>query len=76
LYEDKDFLFEAALVLSEMRKRIVVFEPNNELYIYNQFLTSHIFANRFSEIEPKKIREIVFKIVKCVTEYPRSTDDK
>jgi len=75
LYEDRDFLYEAAPVLSEMRKRIVVFEPIHELYIYNQFLKSHIFATRFSEIEPKKLRAIVSKIVKCVTEYPRSTDD-
>jgi len=75
LYEDRDFLVEAAPVLSEMRKRMVVVEPNHELYIYNRFLTSHIFANRFSEIEPAKIRSIVSRIVNCVTDFPRSTDE-
>jgi len=75
LYEDRDFLLEAAPVLSEMRKRIVVFEPNRKLHIYNKFLTSHIFAYRFSEIEPGKIRSIVSRIVNCVTDFPRSTDE-
>merc|ERR550534_216327 len=48
LYENREFLVEAAPVLSEIRKRIVVFEPNHELYIYNQFLKSDIFLKRFS----------------------------
>merc|ERR1719195_2572950 len=75
VYEDRDFLVEAAPVLSEMRKRMVVFKPNHGLYIYNKFLTSHNFANRFSEIEPVKIRSIVSRIVNCVTDFPRSTDE-
>jgi len=73
LYEDRDFLLEAAPVLSEMRKRMVVFEPNHALHIYNKFLSSHIFANRFSEIEPGKIRSIVSRIVNCAIDFPRST---
>jgi len=44
---------------------MVVIEPNHELYVYNKFLTSHIFAIRFSEIEPENLRAIVSKIVKC-----------
>jgi len=75
LYEDRDFLNEAAPVLSEVRKRMVVFAPNHELHVYNQFLTSRIFAIRFSDIEPEKLRAIVSKMVKCVTDFPRSTDD-
>jgi len=75
LYEDRDFLVEAAPVLSEIRKQMVVFEPNHELHIYNEFLTSRIFAIRFSEVKPEKVRAIVSKIVKCVTEFPRSTDE-
>jgi len=70
VYEDRDFLLEAAPVLSEIRKRMVVFEPNHELYVYNNFQTSHIYAIRFSEIEPEKLRAIVSKIVKCVTDFP------
>jgi len=44
---------------------MVVIEPNHELHVYNKFLTSHIFAIRFSEIEPENLRAIVSKIVKC-----------
>jgi len=68
-------LLEAAPVLSEMRKRMVVFGPNHGFYIYNIFLISHIFANRFSEIEPGKIRSIISRTVNCVTDFPRSRDE-
>jgi len=75
LYEDRDFLLEAAPVLNEMRERMVDFEPTHGLNIYNKFLTSHIFANRFSEVEPERIRSIVSRIMNCVTYFPRSTDE-
>eukprot|EP00495_Collosphaeridae_sp_1-RS-2012_P009723 TRINITY_DN9992_c0_g1_i1.p1 TRINITY_DN9992_c0_g1~~TRINITY_DN9992_c0_g1_i1.p1 ORF type:complete len:250 (-),score=60.47 TRINITY_DN9992_c0_g1_i1:13-675(-) len=75
LYEDRDFLVEAEPLLDKMRKGIVVCEPNLELYIYNVFLKSDIFAMRFSEVEPDKVRAKVSKIVKWVTEYPRGADE-
>jgi len=75
LYEDGDFLLEAAPVLNEVRKRMVVFAPNHELHVYNQFLTSRIFAIRFSDIEPEKLRAIVSKMVKCVIDFPRSAEE-
>jgi hypothetical protein len=75
LYEDRDFLVEAAPILNKMREGIVVCGPNYEFRIYNEFLTSNIFFRRFSEAEPDKVRAKVSKIVKWVTEYPRGGDD-
>jgi len=75
LYEDRDFLVEAEPLLDKIRKGIVVCEPNIEFYIHNEFLKSHIFARRFSEVEPDKVRAKVSKIVKWVNEYPRGADE-
>jgi len=75
LYEDRDFLVEAAPILHKMREGIVVCEPNYEFLIYNEFMKSNIFIKRFSEVEPDKVRAKVSNIVKWVSEYPRSGED-
>lgn len=55
---DRDFLGEADSFLHQMRKRIVICEPNHEFHMYNKFLTSDIFANKFSEVDPEKVKTI------------------
>jgi len=72
-YVDRDFLVEAAPILDKMREEIVACEP--EFLIYNEFMKSNIFFSRLSEVEPDKVRTKVSKIVKWVSEYPRSGED-
>jgi len=66
LYEDRDFLVEAAPILNKMRDGILVCEPNYEYHIYNDFLKSDIFYKRFSGVEPDKVRAKVSKTVKWI----------
>jgi len=70
LYEDRDFLTEAAPIRKQIGDGMIVSALNYELQIYRAFNKNAILLKRFKGVEPNKIKIIIQRIVKLIKEYP------
>jgi len=74
LYEDRDFLTEAAPVRKQIGDGLIVSELNYELQIWRVFNKNDLLLKRFAEVEPRDIKTILSQILKLITEYPMGVD--
>merc|ERR1719228_669758 len=66
LYEDRDFLTEAAPVRKQIGEGLIASEPSYKLQIWRAFNENGILLKRFSGVEPLVIKIIISQIVKLI----------
>jgi len=74
LYEDRDFLTEAAPVRKQIGEGLIVSKLNYELQIWRAFNKNDILLKRFAGVEQHSIKIIISQIVKLINEYPMGVE--
>merc|ERR1719318_228452 len=75
LFEDRDFLTEAAPITNKIGDSLIVSARNYELQIWRAFNLNGIILKRFSEMKPTNIKIIIQRILKLIKEYPEGVDE-
>jgi len=74
LYEDRNYLIEAALVRKQIGDGLAVSFLNHKLQIWSAFNKNDILLKRFVGVEPHDIKIIISQILKLIMEYPNGVE--
>jgi len=74
LYEDRDFITEAAPVRKKIGEGLIVSKLNYGLQIWMAFNKNDILLKRFVGVEPHYIKIIISRIAKLIKEYPQGVE--
>jgi len=74
LYEDRDFLIEAAPVRKQIGEGMTDSLINYKLQIWSAFNKNNILLKRFVGVEPNDIKIIILQILKLIMEYPKGVE--